>query len=562
MARKEPEPFLTLGFAGISWMEHYLVHGPGDVQGQRLELDDEFAAFVLKAYQIDARGNRKVRRAFFSRPKGRSKSGLAAELCCFEALGPCRFDHFAADGEVSPWGYEYSAGEPVGRPLTYAEVLCVATEEGQAGNTYDAVHYVLDPETCSPELLADYGKIDVGLTRTNLPGKRGFIEPVTSADGSADGGKSTFIVADETHLWILPRLKRLHQVMTRNLLKRKIASGWMLETSTMYSEGEQSVAEGTHAYAKRVAAGRKNDRTLLFDHRQAGDNWTLSVRSDRLKALREVYGPAASWMNLDAICDSWDDPQTSEAEFRRYWLNQPVPLIAPPPADSLVDFAKWANLEDPTRMIERVRAFGVEVKVDRSTGHIAAAGPAGTDVAVELLDWSRVPKPRPYGLQWLVARCVELNASHGPAQFVVDGGGPARSEIAALQQAGLQVTVVGLPEITAATATFVDAVAAGTVVHGPQGDLDAIVQQAVKRPLGDGGYAISRKKSPIDVTPLIAVTLAHWAARTRSAPEVYSIRELMEQIQAERAAEAEVQTDSPVQPAPETRPDGSIFVTT
>jgi hypothetical protein len=44
--------------------------------------------------------------------------------------------------------------------------------------------------------------------------------------------------------------------MTRNLLKRKIASGWMLETSTMYAEGENSVAEGTHAYAKR---GRGRD---------------------------------------------------------------------------------------------------------------------------------------------------------------------------------------------------------------------------------------------------------------------------------------------------------------
>ena len=107
--------FVSLGWSAISWIEHYLVHGPGDVQGQPVELDDEFAAHILKAYRLDpVSGARLVRRDFLSRAKGRSKSGLAAFIACFEALGPCRFDHFAEAGEVSPWGYEYDEGEPVG----------------------------------------------------------------------------------------------------------------------------------------------------------------------------------------------------------------------------------------------------------------------------------------------------------------------------------------------------------------------------------------------------------------------------------------------------------------
>ena len=70
---------VTMGWAAISWIEHYLVHGPGDVQGQPIELDDEFAAFILKAYRLDPKtGERVVRRAFLSRSKGRSKSGVAA----------------------------------------------------------------------------------------------------------------------------------------------------------------------------------------------------------------------------------------------------------------------------------------------------------------------------------------------------------------------------------------------------------------------------------------------------------------------------------------------------
>lgn len=269
---------VTMGWTAISWIEHYLVHGPGDVQGQLIELDDEFAAFILKAYRLDPKtGERVVRRAFLSRSKGRSKSGVAAMIECFEAIGPARFDHWAEAGEVSGWGYEYDEGEPVGAPLSYVEALNVATEEGQAGNTYDAVYFMLHPDTCSDALLEDYGRLDVGLTRIVLPDSRGFVEPVTSADTSKDGGKSTFIVADETHLWILPRLKRLHQIMVRNLLKRKAASGWMLETSTMYGEGEGSVAEGTHAYAKGLAGDAKRAGALLFDHRQASMDWDLHL---------------------------------------------------------------------------------------------------------------------------------------------------------------------------------------------------------------------------------------------------------------------------------------------
>jgi len=107
----KPDPFVTLGWSAISWIEHYLVHGPGDVQGLPVELDDEFARFVLMAYRLGpASGARRVRRSFLSRAKGRSKSGFAAMLACFEALGPARFHHWATRGEVSDWGYEYESG--------------------------------------------------------------------------------------------------------------------------------------------------------------------------------------------------------------------------------------------------------------------------------------------------------------------------------------------------------------------------------------------------------------------------------------------------------------------
>jgi len=324
MAARKPR-YLTLGFSVVAWIEWYLVHGPGDVEGQAVELDEEFTGFILKCYEVNADGSRKVRRATISRPKGRAKSELAAFMACAEALGPVRFSHFAKRGEVSPWGYKYAAGEPVGIPVKRPMVSCFATELGQSGNTYDAICYMLRPDTASDCLLEDYGSIDVGLTRIILP-QGGSIEPETAKDSSKDGGKETFVVFDETHLWVLPALARLHQTVIRNLLKRKVASGWAMETTTMYAPGEGSVAEGTHAYAQAVAEGRIKAQGMIFDHRQASPNWDATVRRDRLAGLMEVYGPAAAWMDLEAIADSYDDPQTSAAQWERYWFNRPVSL--------------------------------------------------------------------------------------------------------------------------------------------------------------------------------------------------------------------------------------------
>lgn len=503
-----PEQFSSLGFAAIDWIEHYLVHGPGDVQGKPIELDDEFAAFIIKAYEVHARGDRKVRRAFLSRSKGRSKSGLAAMLVCFEALGPARFDHWAEAGEVSAWGYEYEVGEPVGKPLTYVEVLNVATEEGQAGNTYDAVHYMLDEDTCSENLLADFGKLDVGLTRVNLPHKRGFIEPVTSADTSKDGGKSTFIVADETHLWTLGRLKRLHGIMTRNLLKRKAASGWMLETSTMYAQGDDSVAEGTHAYAR--SAG---DKTLLFDHRQASEKWALTKRPERIKALREAYGPASEWMNLEAIADSWDDPQVSEADFRRYWLNQPVSTS--PEIPSIFGPGRWEACAGEVELPSKPLALGVAVSVDRTWASIAAASfvPFADPEDPEAEPAERVfvaAVDRREEVAWL---CDELRRIQQETEcaVVIDEKGPTKDLLKDLIDADVTVETVTIDEYAEACSQFFDKVRGQQVLHPSSAELDAAVSGAAWRTVGDR-QVWGRRKSASDVSMLEAATLAAYGA--------------------------------------------------
>src|SRR4051812_7699419 len=233
----DPAPLVSLGFDAIEWIETYLCHGPGDVQGEPLVIDDEMAAFIVKAYELDPEtGRRKVKRAFLSRPKGRAKSEIAGALVCFEALGPCRFDGWDANGD------------PVGRPLTYPFIRCMATEEGQAGNTYDNVTVMLSHliEHAGDEFPGiDLGRSAQTSSRIFFEGG-GEIVPSTASSASKDGGKESFSVFDETHLYVLPDLRAMHKMVRRNLTKRKMADPWGLETSTMYAVGEDSVAEATH----------------------------------------------------------------------------------------------------------------------------------------------------------------------------------------------------------------------------------------------------------------------------------------------------------------------------
>ncbi len=283
----------SLGWLGIAWMEHFTRHGPGDVQGERVRHDLELSAFLADAYALDPAGRRLYDSVYFSRPKGRDKSGTAARVVLFEALGPCRFAGWAEGGERFAWrdfAYTYRPGEPMGRPVRSSFVRCLATEEGQTGNVYDAVYFNLTDQAAP---LSELAGLDAGMTRTYLPGGRpgsGEVRPSTASSASKEGGLESFAVFDEPHLYRLPELVRMYATVRRNLAKRRAAEPWSLEVSTMYAPGEGSAAEATHALAKLIAQGKAASARLLFDHRQGPADVDLNDAVALRAALEEAYG--------------------------------------------------------------------------------------------------------------------------------------------------------------------------------------------------------------------------------------------------------------------------------
>lgn len=308
-----PITFPTLGWQVIDWIETYLCHGPGDVQGEDYVVDDEFAAFLCWLYRVHPpdhpqAGRRLVQRGILSRPKGRAKSEFAGAFVCAEALGPVRCDGFDSNGE------------PVGVPVRYPFIRCLATEEDQAGNTYDNVAFMLQEGEA-----ANAYALDVGITRTFVKeAGGGEITPSTSGDASKDGGKESASVADETHLYVLAKLRNMYATVSRNTGKRKAAEPLMLDTTTAWQPGERSVAElAAERYSHLPVEDAVQKFGVLYDHRQGDEPKRFGDDRSLKKALRTGYGPAAAWMDFDRIVRVIRDAEEPEADAYRYWLNRP-----------------------------------------------------------------------------------------------------------------------------------------------------------------------------------------------------------------------------------------------
>lgn len=306
----------SLGYDVIDWIEAYCCHGPGDVQGMPLDFDAEIRDFIVECYRLNPETGRRVyREAILSRPKGRAKSEIAGMVVVAEAVGPVRFDG---------WNAEH---QPIGRPVRSPLIKCLATEESQAGNTFENAAYVLGewgPDQ-HPDVFGGIGGVRryQSASAVYLPGG-GEVRASTSGSASKDGGKETFVVPDESHLYVLRELRDMYATVMRNLGKRKLAEPWALQTTTAFRKGEQSIAE------QKLTAWRKGElgSDVYVDHREAKGRIDINDREHTLRQLRQVYGeamdPERGWMEPERVYSDMLDPTIcpDEQTAARYYLNR------------------------------------------------------------------------------------------------------------------------------------------------------------------------------------------------------------------------------------------------
>jgi hypothetical protein len=176
-----------------------------------------------------------------------------------------------------------------------------------------------------------------------------------------------------------------------------------------------------------------------------------------------------------------------------------------PDAGSVIPIALWRELVDPASSINERLCLAFDINPERSSTAIVAAGLRRDELAhVECVE-------RNPGTGWVVQRLAELVAKHRPSTVVCDANGPAASLIGDLADAGVQVTTVASNDLAKACGVFFDLVQERRVRHLGAPELDSAVRGAAKRPLVDS-WAWSRKTSKVDISPLVAATLAAWHA--------------------------------------------------
>jgi hypothetical protein len=171
--------------------------------------------------------------------------------------------------------------------------------------------------------------------------------------------------------------------------------------------------------------------------------------------------------------------------------------------EGIISMVAWKALTDAGSKPTQPLVLAADAAPDRSSASIAVASPrADGDTHLEMVDRRR-------GTDWVVDRMVELDERHEPDLWVVDGAGPIGSLLPAIQRAGLVPHTVTGPEMAQGYGLMVDAVRDGTVRHLGQPALASALKGAARRPLGEA-YAWARKSSSVDISPLVACTLALW----------------------------------------------------
>ncbi len=171
---------------------------------------------------------------------------------------------------------------------------------------------------------------------------------------------------------------------------------------------------------------------------------------------------------------------------------------------NVLPLASWSACEDPASVVVGPVTIALDVTPEGSFGSFAVAGLRADGLAhVEVVD-------RRPGTAWIVARAREL-AVRWSTPILLDPRSPAGGFITELVAAGVEVIEVSGVQLAQGCAAFQRRVLEGQVRHIGQGELNASVVGVAIRPLGDA-WAWSRVSSQVDISPLVAASLALWGS--------------------------------------------------
>ena len=267
--------------------------------------------------------------------------------------------------------------------------------------------------------------------------------------------------------------------------------------------------------ADGVAYARVRDRALNGDHdRLAYFEWSLDAETPDEVDEKTALDPKV-WAQTNPalgirISEDYLKAEARELDARGFAVER-LGVGDWPPVDGsgsqVIPLEKWDALaDDPAadwaRMLDPV-VLAFDTTPDRAMTTIIACGRRSDGLPqIEVAD-------RRPGTSWVPERLNELVERHQVEHVLADGAGPAGSVMHLLAEYGVAVTPVSAPEHAKACGLMYDTVDEKGLRHLGGLELRQAVKGATKRPLGDA-WAWSRRNSTVDISPLVAATLALW----------------------------------------------------
>lgn len=347
------------------------------------------------------------------------------------------------------------------------------------------------------------------------PGSGGFIHTGAGSEsiGTADGSRLNFVArsrgSGRGFSGDLVVLDEAYKLPVEAVGAMGPALSAMPNPQVWYtSSAPHADSEVLHGVLKRGMAGEGN-RLFLAEW---GNEPGVDIEDNEAIAYANpAAGDRLPWANIDAEREMLRELGD---EFARERLGVPS---APDMGAGVFPTGTWAACTDGHSKVDpQTAAFALDVAPGMTFASFAfAAKRADGLIHLELAE-------RHPGTDWVVPAA----AAHGKP-IALDPRGPAGSLMKDLTAAG--VTVVELPDgqMPRSCVTLQKLVIEGNARKLAQAPLDAAVAGAAISPSGDA-WRWSRSHSSVDISPLVAVTVALWHLQNvKSAPNVWNLDELL-----------------------------------
>ena len=310
---------------------------------------------------------------------------------------------------------------------------------------------------------------------------------MASGEKSGHGATLDLAVLDEAFAQID---NRVEQSVKPAMMTRPEPQFWVVSTAgtTDSTYLNQKVDDGRERALKRQTSG-----VCYFE-------WSADPDADPLApetwlTCMPALGHTVSVETIEA-----DQHTMPLSEFRRAYLNQRIDRRH---SDPVIDIDVWRKAADERSQLVSDVVFSVDVTPDRSAASIAVAGRrADGKRHVEVIS----AKP---DVRWVADELVRLVERWSPVAIVLDPSGPAGGLLPALHERGIEPGLINARSMGQACALFYDLLHEGELVHLGQPALDSAVGGARRRRMRDA-WAWSRDSVSVDISPLVAVTLALW----------------------------------------------------